>query len=220
MVVAVLNALQKVFVQLGRSAIEAFPQVVGALVILLVGYLVALLVEWVVSNLLERLKFDEYTVKKTNLHKSIGNVSLEFVFSLVAKWYTFALFLLPAADAVKWPTLASFLKVVAAWVPTLIGASLVGLFGVIAASYVREKIVETKAKSASLVADFVKVIVLVVTALVVLRQVGLDISLVENSLFIVLSGIMLALALALGIGFGLAMKDEAKGLVRDFLKRL
>lgn len=216
---AIGDALLGVLVGIGRGVVDAVPGILAAILLLLIGYWVALAVEWAVKNGLEKLKTDQYLIKQTGLGKTIGNVSVEWICSFVAKWYTFVLFFMPAADVIGLPTFASFLKNVASWVPTLIGASLLGLFGVIAAGYVRTAINETKLKSAKLVADFFNVIILVVTALVVLKQVGLDIGVVENSLFIILSGVMLALALALGLGFGLALKDEAKRVVKDLMKR-
>lgn len=217
---AVGNSLLSVFTTIGKGLLNALPGVIGAIVILLIGYWVALAVEWIVENGLKKLKTDKRLIKDTGLNKTLGDLSLEKLASFLSKWYVFVLFFMPAADIVKLATLASFLKMVAEWVPALIGASLLGLLGVVTAGYVKNAIIETKVKSAKLVADFVNVIILVVTALVVLGQVGFNLNVVNVSFVIILSGVMLAIALALGIGFGLALKDEAKKSIRDFMKRL
>ena len=49
-----------------------------------------------------------------------------------------------------------------------------------------------------------------------LNQVGIEISLAENTFLIVLAGVMLAV----GIAFGLGLKDDARAIVKEIRKRI
>lgn len=196
--------------------LKAVPGVIAALVILVLGYLVSLGVEWLVRKILDKAKADSYLVDKTSLSKVFGKLSLSYLLGLITKWLIFMLFLASASEVVSLRPLANFLEAVAAWIPVIIGASLLGLFGVVASDYVRQKIEATKVKNAELVAGFVKTVLLVFTAVFVLAQIGFDVSILEGSLFIVVAGVVFALAL----GFGLALKDEAKNVVKDVRRRL
>ncbi len=210
---SVLNLFQDVF--------DSLPGVLGAVIVLLIGYLVALLVSVGIKKGLERAKVDHYLIERTSLNKAIGGLKLSYVFSLLAKWYVFVLFFLPAAEIIGLRTVAGgFLTQFSLWIPRIIVASILGLVGLIAAEYTRERIIETKVRAAKLVAQGVKVIIIFFTALIVLRQISVDIEIAENVVLIVIGGIMLALALALGIGFGQALKDEARDIIKDLRKRI
>ncbi|MBI4919096.1 hypothetical protein HY837_04140, partial [archaeon] len=92
MVMEALGALQKALLSVGKGILDAVPGLLGAIVLLLIGYWIALAVEWAVERGLGKLKADEYLVKKTGLNKSLGNLSVEWLAGLLAKWYVFVLF--------------------------------------------------------------------------------------------------------------------------------
>ena len=68
---------------------------------------------------------------------------------------------------------------------------------------------------AHLIGSIAKVVVVVFTLVIALGQLGIDLSIAESSILIVLAGIMLALA----IGFGLALKEEVKPVVKKIIKK-
>lgn len=207
-------------IDLVGSVLRSVPNIIGAILVLLVGYFVALFVQWLVVKFCTKLKLDNF-LEKINVKRAIGGLQLTPLLGLVVKWYTFILFLPSAANVVseRMSPLADFLVSVAEWVPNLIAAALVALFGFIVAEYVYRQILSTKASSAQVVADITKLIIIVFTLLIVLRQAGLQVAIAETSFLIVLAGVMLALSLALGIGFGLALKDEAKPIIKDLKKK-
>ncbi len=217
------DAVRVSLVKIVQEVIEAIPNVVAALVVLIVGYLVAWLVHWAVKNGLDKAKFEEYVVKRTELKKVIGSFALGDSLATLAKWYVLILFWGQAAvllsPSMGW--LAGLLEAAAkVWIPNLILAIIAALLGLLAGDYVHSAILATKAKSAKVVADSTRIIVWIFTLLIVLAQVGVRISLAEQSLLLILAGIMLALGLALGLGFGLALKEHANELIRDWKKRL
>ena len=130
------------------------------------------------------------------------------------------LFLPPAASIVKLMPLAYFLLELARWIPQVILAVVVAILGVMTADYVGFKIKETKARAADLLGSIAKVLVIVFTALIVLDQVGVRVTIAQTSFLVVLSGLMLGVALMLGIGFGLAFKEEAKTIIREVKRKL
>ena len=82
------------------------------------------------------------------------------------------------------------------------------------------RIYDTRANSAHIVSSAFKVIILVFTAITVLRVLGLDVTLAERTFLIVVGGAVLALAIALGIGFGFAIREEALKFVKNARKKL
>jgi hypothetical protein len=205
---------------LWESFVYMLPGLIAAIIVLIFGYLVAMIIGYVLEKILEKIKLDTWVMEKASLKKWIGALKLSEFLALIAKWYIFIWFLPPAAGLLSLETLASFLNKVAEWVPNIILAVLIALVGFIAAEYVGNKIVATKAKGAIFIADIAKVVILVVIALIVLEQIGVKVALVQYGFLIVLGGIMLAIALIFGIAFGLGAKEDAKVFVKQIKKKL
>jgi hypothetical protein len=203
-------------VDMWNSLVYALPGIIAAILILVLGYLVGALIGQLVKKLLQKTKVISLVVKKIGLAQEIGKWDLEGFFGLIVKWYIFIVFLNPAAQVVRLETLAVFFSQVALWVPNIILAIVIALAGYVLAEYIAKKIRETKAKKNSLMAQAAKVITLVFVVLIALKQIGIEVSVAENSFLIILSGVMLGVAIAFGLGF----KDEAKSVVKDLRKRL
>lgn len=215
MVFEVTSALGSLVTSLWDSIVNVTPGIVAAIVILIIGYIVGILLGFIVRKALEKSRIF-LKLPKTKFSKLAGKFDFPAFFGILTKWYVIILFLSPAAGFVKMKGLSDFLVSLSMWIPNLIVAVIIGLVGFIAAEYIVVKIHETKAKSAPALSMVAKIIVLIFTAIIALEQLGLDLSVAETSFLIILSGIMLALA----IGFGLALKDEAKDLIKKAKKNL
>jgi small-conductance mechanosensitive channel len=154
------------------------------------------------------------------MQKIIGAFRLTHFLSVITKWYVFILFLPPAAGLIQLPALSTFLLSVALWIPNVILAVIIGIVGLMAAHYTEWKILETKAKTANIIAYLAKIVIVIFTLLIVLDQIGVKIAIAQTSFLIILSGIMLSIALMLGIGFGAAFKEEAKRIIKDVKKKI
>lgn len=200
--------------------ISTVPGVVAAIIILLVGYLVAWVIGYVVDRALTQIKLDKWVLEKTHMTKIIGAFRLSHFLSVITKWYVFILFLPPAASLIQLQPLSTFLLSVALWIPNVILAVIIGLVGLMAAHYTEWKIMETKAKTANIIAYLAKIVIVIFTLLIVLDQIGVKIAIAQTSFLIILSGVMLAVALMLGIGFGTAFKEQAKGIIKDVKRKI
>lgn len=217
---AIIEEVTSPFLRLGYSVIDAVPGVIAAILILVLGYVVAWILSRVVGGILQKARFDNWVLHRTNLKRVVGDFRLSHFLELIVKWYVFILFLPAAANVINLGMLQNFLLDVSLWIPKVILGVVVGLIGVMAADYVAMKIEETKAKSAGVIASAAKLIILVFTAILVLDQIGVKIDFATNSLLIVLAGIMLGLALMFGIGFGLAMQDDARKMIGNIKRKL
>ncbi len=213
---SVINPLVGIY----QGFVAVLPGLIGAIIVLIVGYLIALLAETIVDKVLHKIKLDKWAIQKTKVKKIAGEFKLSKFLALVTKWYVFILFLPPAAGLVKLNTLATLLNTVALWVPQIILAIIVAFIGFLVAEYVAELIVETKTKGARLIADAARFVILIIFALVVLEQIGIKITLVQNAVLVVLAGIVFAFALGLGLAFGLGGRDEAKVVIGELKKKM
>jgi hypothetical protein len=200
--------------------VRAVPDIIAALVILIVGYFVALVVEYVIENVLRRVRFDEWVFTKTNISHAVGRFDLTHFLGLIAKWYVIVLFLGATAARIKLETLSSFLAALSLWIPQVIVAVVMGLIGVAAGLYVEKKVSETKAKASKIVGMVAKWVIYVFTALIVLGQIGVQVALAQTSFLIILTGAVATIALVLGISFGLGFKEEAKRIITDVKRKM
>lgn len=199
-----------------NSVITALPGIIAAILILILGYLIGALIGHLVKRLLDKTKIISLGIKKMGLQHEIGKWDLSGFLGLITKWYIFLVFLNPAAQVVKLTSWSTFFSDAAKWIPNIILAIIITLAGYVLAEYIAKKIKETRAKKKSLMASTAKIITLVFVVLIALKQIGIDVSIAENTFLIILSGVMLGFALAFGLGF----KDEAKSLLRDIKKKL
>ena len=210
------QALVNPLINLWNSFVDALPGIIGAIIVLILGYIVGAVIGAIVTKVLEKARLDQLIYEKTSLKQVAGQVKISDGLGILAKWYIFILFLSPAATLLNLPALSGIISEVAIWLPNLIAAVLIGLIGLIIADYVHGIIKRTSAKSAILLAGVTKIIIIIFVAMIALKQLGINLTLAENSLLIIVAGVMLALA----IGFGLALKDQAKPIIKDLLKRL
>ena len=212
---AVLDPVQAILAESARR----LPGIVAGIIVLLVGYILAAVIAAAVRKVLRRLDFNKWVVEKTGLKKLAGDFrATEFV-SLITRWSVFAMFFIPAADLFSLPGFSVFLVQLARWIPQIIGALLVVLFGLCAAEYVSGVIQSTRVKGVKFFADLAKMLILFVAGIMALEQVGIYVDLLKSSFQIILTGAMFGLALAFGIGFGLGLKKEAERLVTKAKKR-
>ena len=206
--------------EIWSSFVQTLPGLLGALVVLLVGYVIANIVAKILNKLFARTKVDRWLLEKTRVKRVLGDLQLSSFVAQLLKWYIFVWFLPPAASLSNLQALSTFLVQLSLWIPNAMVAVLAAFFGLTAAEYCADLVRATKGKGSDVLSGLTKIVILVFTALIVLDQIGIAVSVARNSFLIVLGGIMLALALALGIGFGLGLKDEARNIVKDLKRKL
>src|SRR3989344_7364551 len=209
-------AIREPFRVMVDGFVNVVPSVVAALFIILLGYLLGWFLGHVVRKVIERTGVVRHLIKKLDLQREVGNWNFSELAALLVKWYVFVIFLNPAAQVVELPELAAFFSAVALWLPNVILAVIIALAGFVVAEYLQKKIQQVKNKKKSLLAASAKVLTIIFTVIIALRQIGVAVDIAETGFLIVLAGIMLGLALA----FGFALRDDAKELIKDLRERL
>ena len=204
------------FVRIWDGIVGSLPGIIGALLVVFLGWLVGSFLGHLVRKVLERTGIINHVVDRLGLEEEVGKLDLPHFLGLLIKWYIFVVFLTPAAQVAQLTSLAMFLNSAALWIPNVILAIVIALAGYVLAEYVARKIREVKVKRNSLLASSAKALTMMFVVLVVLKQLGIEVSVAENAFLIVLAGLMLGIGLAMGLG----LKSEAHDLARELRKRL
>ena len=203
--------------QVWNSFVGFLPQLIGAIVIILVGWIVAKILKHVVVTVLEHSTLDKW-VEEQNLTAAIGGKKISHLVGSIAKWFVIAIFLSQAVSTFNLLVLGSFLARLADYIVLFLVAVVIVSIGLIVGRYVRHSVESTEhmhKKSVGLVLE----IVLVYMALVVaLQNLGLHVEVLVDLFRIAFQGFVLTVAIVVGLGFGLAFKDQAKDILSDVSK--
>lgn len=214
-------SLQSLLAQVGQyldrirmKGIEILPNIVGAVVLVLIGWLIARALRALASRFigsLDRLLPSRFAREGLQLAEMKRPAS-ELV-SAVVFWTVIVFFVTAATETLGLPVVTTWLGGLSTYLPKVIGAVLIGIVGILGARLARDA-TTSAANSAGVTYAHVlgrvaQAAILLITVVVVVRQVGIDVSFFTG-LFLVIVGTALGgAALAFGLG--------AKGVVSNIL---
>ncbi len=205
--------------QFWLQMVNFVPKLLAVVVILFVGWLVAKLVRSAVKRILTITHFDKFAQKSgLEAFMNSGNYSLTMsgIISQVMYWLVILLFIITGANALEMTQVATLLQQLAGYLPHIIVAILVVVFGTLLARFVNRLVFawlhSIKFPHALAVSTSAEYGIQIFSVFVALEQLGIGMQLIY-SLFVIVFG---AFFLALAIAFGLGGKDWAAKVIEDF----
>ena len=201
-----------------NSFLNAIPQVIGALLIIVIGWVISNVLARLVRELLERGGADRLFAKYGGV--VYGTRSSAFQPSVVAaevvKWIVRFIFLVAAANVLGMPQVSDLLNRVLLWIPNLLVAAVILLVAPLLARFVRGAL-EVGAgqmgfSNAPLLGRIAEILIVAFAVIVAINQLGIAADLI-NILFI---GFVAALSLAFGLAFGLGGREVAARITQDW----
>ncbi len=210
------------FQDLSRGVLSFAPNLVIALLIILVGWLIGIVIGRIVNQIIDGLKIDK-ALQKAGVDEILrkGEINLnsgEFIGALV-KWFIIIAFLIAAFDVLHLASITLFLQnIVLEYIPRVIVSVLVLLFAGVLGDVVA-KIVQSSSKAAGFtgahfLANITKWAIWIFASLVALQQLGIAVQFIS----ILFMGAVGAFSVAIGLSFGLGGKDVAGKIVENIYK--
>lgn len=217
------TALSDSWVAIWDRFVNFLPNLIGAVLILVVGWLVGMIVALVIDRLFRiiglQVLFEKAKVEDALKKGNIDKDSTALLAS-VAKWIIYLVALIAAANTLKLSEVAVFLDRVLAYVPQVVAAGAILLIGLVLAHFLSNVIKGALIAAGFAVADAVSAIVryaiIIFTFLAALVQLGIAGSLI-NTLFI---GLVAFLAIGGGLAFGLGGQGVAKEILEKIRKEI
>ena len=177
------------------------PQLVGAIVILIVGYIVARLLQTVVGRLLQGIGFDRWMERggikqffdRTETRETPATVLGKLVF-----WFIFIIAITMAADALGIPQVSAVLGQLIAYIPNIIAAILILILAALLANFLAG--IVRGATGSGLLGNIARYAIIVYAVFAALTQLGIAVELTAPTFLILLGAVALAVAIAFGIG--------------------
>lgn len=201
-------------------AVGFIPDLIGALIVILIGVVVAWAAKTVIVKVLSYIKIKPY-LEKAGLSKALpGKVDFAALIGDLVQWIIIIAFLLPALDILNLSQVNELLSRVISYIPNVIVAVALVMIGAIVADLVA-KVVESAAQTigvstAKALADIAKYAIIIFVILASLYQLGIAAPLIDR-LFTAVVGMV---AIAGGLAFGLGGQEAAKDAVNRLRKNL
>lgn len=214
---SLIETLEDSFLDLADGAVEFLPKLLVALLLLLVGIIVAGIISKLVGRLVDYVE-NSKPVTKTLKEVGIKSVDIDGVVSIFVKWAIILIFLSASVDVLGLDALTDTFDALVAFTPNIFAAAVIAALAFVASNALRD-MVDATAKSAKIsvhnfLASATKVVVLVFGLPLAVAQLGLDLTIINNNITVVVAGLMLAF----GLAFGLGGREAAGKIVDDLYK--
>ncbi|HEV7951816.1 MAG TPA: hypothetical protein VGO98_00360 [Candidatus Saccharimonadales bacterium] len=206
--------VERSFENILSRIIEFLPNLIGAILILIIGYMIAKLLEKVTRRALNRARFDR-AMHNSSAGKTISRIieSPSKLGGRIAFWLVFIGAISLAVSALNLPVLNDLLNSIYAYVPNVISAVLIFLVASAISGGVAGFTTRVMGRTAlsKIIATVIPAIVMSLAVFMILNQLGIARDIV-NILFTAIVG---AIALGLALAFGLGGRDVARELLEQ-----
>jgi len=203
-----------------RNALDVFlsyvPQLLGAIVILIVGYIVARVLQSVVARLLQAIGFDNWMERggiKQFFDRAQTRETPATVLGRLVFWFVFIIAITMAADALGIQQVSEVLAQLIAYIPSIIAAILILVLAALLANFLAG--VVRGATGSDLLANIARYAIIVYAVFAAITELGIAVQLTAPTFLIILG----AVALAAAIAFGLGGREVAKDILEKAYQR-
>ena len=192
--------------------IGVLPNLLGALLVLIIGLIVAAGLERLVERLVFYLRIDALLEKmgvgaylqRANLQLNVGHFLGKIVY-----WFMVVAFLLAASDILSFTALSGFLQDVLLYIPNVLIAALILLAAVVVANFLKglvlASVLGAKLHAAKFLGSATWWVIMVFGLLTAAAQLNIAVAIINT----LITGLIAMLALAGGLAFGLGGRDAA-----------
>ena len=195
-----MNLLQPLQDALG-AFLSYIPQLIGAIIILIVGYIVGKLLQAIVGRVLEGIGFDRWMERggiKQFLDRAQTRQTPHGIIGTLVFWFVFIIAITMAADALGIPQVSAVLGQLLAYIPNIIAAILILILAALLANFLASII--RGATGSDMLASIARYAIIVYAVFAALTQLGIAVELTAPTFLILLGAVALAAAIAFGIG--------------------
>src|SRR5919205_3406086 len=188
------------------------PQIIGAIIILIVGYIIGKALQALITRILEGVGFEDWMERggvKQFFDRAGTRHTPSSVLGMVVFWFIFIIAITMAANALGIQQISSFLNQLIAYIPSIFVALLILFLATLLANFVSG--IVRGATGSEILASIAQYAIIVYAVFAALTQLGIAVQLTANTFLIVLGAVALAAALAFGIG--------GREVARDILEK-
>ena len=192
------------------------PQLIGALIILIIGYIIAKALQAIVGRVLEGIGFDRW-MERGGIKQFFDRADTEHtphsILGRLVFWFVFIIAITMAADALGIPQVSAVLAQLIAYIPSIIAAILILILAALLANFLSS--IVRGATGSDILASIARYAIIVYAVFAAVTQLGIAVELTAPTFLIVLG----AVALAAAIAFGLGSREVAQDIIEKAYNR-
>lgn len=183
------------------------PNLVAAIVILVIGYFIARFIGFVLSRLLKKIGFDSLSSSVgviSTLEKSGIKLSPSDIVGTLGFWIIMLTFLVTATESLGLPRVSATIDDVVLYLPKVIAAAVIFIIGLFLANFLRDLV---RSSAEGLGVSYAKTlgttaygVLFVVILSLSVNQLEIETTLLDSVISILIAAFGVALALSLGLG--------------------
>lgn len=214
------GTIDNLFVRLKETVFQFLPDFVFAILVFLIGYLLARLARATISRLINNLgRLIPNKRIQSRLHRMVVEKPVAKIIGGIVFWIIIFFFLAAATEILGLPVITAWLSGITGYLPRILAAVLIGAVGVISGVIIREIIITTTASAGitygSVLGRFAQIIIVLLTTLIAIDQVGIDISILISLVAIIIGAFLFGASFA----FGLGARESVSNILASFYLR-
>ncbi len=205
--------------ELYRRSVEAFPNIIFALVIAILGWIIAKIIARVVKKVLETLKVDGLADKLNDIdlvNKANVKVVPSKVISKIVYYLILIVSFIAATDYLEIEAVSNLMGDLMNYIPSLLSAVVFFIIGLVVADFIKGIVLTTCESlgipSAKIISSIVFYFLFLTVTMSALDQAKISTDFINSSFMIIISGVVASFAL----GYGLASKDMMANFLASF----
>ncbi|MCJ7450123.1 MAG: hypothetical protein MUP58_00060 [Candidatus Nanohaloarchaeota archaeon QJJ-9] len=203
-------ALQAAFQPVLEGAQQYIPNIVYALIVLVIGYIIGRIVFSVAKKFFKHTKVDDYFEEEGHLELKLSDL-----FPVVFKWAVYLVTLQVSAEFLGVQAVIDILQKIIGWIPGVIGAIAVFLTGYGIAIYTKDRIIGSETLYSDILGKLVFFFVIYISVSTAMPLVGIGSDLLNNILLILVGAVSFAFAIAAGLGLRDVFEEQARKYVEE-----
>ena len=201
---------------------KIFPNIIGALVVLVIGWLVTKLVVKLIKKVLKLAKANKLDDQLNDIEIVEGkklNFDTVKIVSQFVKWIMYIVLLITASDIMGLEIISNQVSSLLAYLPQLFAALVIFILGLLFANFVKnglKSLFESMDLSGGkMISQVVFFLLLTFISITALNQGGIDTDIITSNITMILAAFLLAFAIAFGFG----AREVVSKLLKTFYAR-
>lgn len=198
-----VDTLENSLLDLVDGFVDYAPRILVALLLVFLGMMLARFVSKWVAKGVDMLE-NSAAAKKATKSMGVKNMNVDGIVKVFTYWAVLLIFSSAAVDTLGLAVLTDTFNSLISFIPSILAAALIAALSFVAANAIQDVVSvsakQTGIKVHGLLAKAAKTVVLVFGLTLAAAQLGLDLTIINNNITVVVAGIMLAFGLAFGLG--------------------
>jgi hypothetical protein len=196
------------------SFVLSLPNFLWALLALLVGFLAGRFGGWAVKQFLMKIKLDQFIFEKDKFKMKLSDI-----FSVMARWIIYLLFILYAASFLGVPEILQLIRSAISFLTGAVEAAVIIIVGYSLAMYIKEQVMHSKTIYSEIIGNIILFLIVYVSIAMALPFVGIDTQLINWILIVIVASLGVGIAIAVGFGLKDVIRDVAKQYTRKIASK-